>query len=242
MEGINYDEMLHVELKDTEDGRKQIKLPDFKATIPYGYAFNGWFTKEDCSHKIGDAGETVTIDADDPLMNELKGHNDPWTNKRYVSIYVGLKSISNRKDACADMKSELCPDRARFAQAILINDGNKDKINAAIDNVQKNNNVRTADYSDAKLYADRFDNKIYMIGKKAADGCEIAYVSGSTIFPNSYLNKAHPLGTVLYLMNRKGKWYLIGADRTWCNRSFDCDVYLPETAKAALVERARRDL
>lgn len=217
----------------------------YKVTLPvetpsYGFKFDGWYedveahvTQENVK-RLGGSGETVIVNVDD-LYAQSRDLKDDLINCNRLTISSRYSKISKRKDPCEGVSMPGC-DVACFAQAIPVDDKHKDKINAAIAQAEGRARVRTLNYNDVKDLCERFEG-VYEVKKRYLDGCCFSYIEGADDFASSY--RGMPYGTEIYATHHKGKWYLVGAERVYCNHVQCKWVYLSADAKSELMDRVR---
>lgn len=109
---------------------------------------------------------------------------------------------------------------------------NIEKLQAALDEVQKRCSARTIKAQDIVDVLNEIK-----VPKKHLDGTKV-YWDGAEKFPNAY--KYRPESTHWWAENVKGRWYVLGIDRGTCpNRSSRRgEITFSEAAKAWILEQA----
>lgn len=234
-----------VKAEKVDEKHLKVTLPKVEVP-PYGWIFDGWYENigpdaTQDAKKIGESGETVVVNTDElyaqspnfkPALKRSV-YTDPDRVEYFLNIEPHYVKISKRKDSCADV-DVLCWDGVRFAQAIPVDDKHADKINAAIAQAEGKARTRRLNYDDVKRLCKRFEN-VYNVYKYHLDGCSFSYLTGVEDYGGYY---GIPYGTKVYATNRKGKWYLVGAERERCNYAYGAKstcVVLSDDAKEEIM-------
>lgn len=116
----------------------------------------------------------------------------------------------------------------------MININNRDKVQSAIDTVQKRCKERTIDVEDI-LYAAEEIERYLSIPKKALAGVSVRVNLHRRAFPNSY--RYTPYGTIFTLHQTVSGWFLADICRVDVRSVGKYFITLPDTAKVAILER-----
>ena len=129
-----------------------------------------------------------------------------------------------------------------FDKPVIINEHNRNKIEKALDEVQKRCTARTIDYFDIVNELKSVSNQFSKVcTKKAFENTSVSIDVNGQNFPNSYKYSAKSTQFVaIYL---KGKWRLVYLGRDWCRTySQRWNVFLSETAKRSILESYSKDM
>lgn len=129
-----------------------------------------------------------------------------------------------------------------FNKPIIINEHNKDRIEKALDEVQKRCTVRTIDYEDILAELKAVDEQFSKVcTKKAFENTEVLVDVNGQNFPNSY--KFSAKSTQFRAVYLKSKWRLVYLDRDWC-RTYSQRWYitLSDTAKECILKAYTKDM
>lgn len=100
---------------------------------------------------------------------------------------------------------------------IIVNEANRDKINAAIKEVEGKATARTITYYDIVALIQVFEQKFKFTTKKNWEGIEIDCDYHAQEFPRAY--KWNPESTQFWIVRRGGKWRLTRVYRYSCTTS-----------------------
>jgi len=124
---------------------------------------------------------------------------------------------------------------------IKIKPENKDKINAAIREIEGRASERTADFEDVVRMIRRVESRMGVTGstrknevhKIDLEGLRVEMDPNAQRFHKAY--KYKPMSTHIDLAYRSGAWMLIYAERRQCTET-ECTVReFPETLKNAII-------
>lgn len=129
-----------------------------------------------------------------------------------------------------------------FNKPIIINEHNKQKIEKALDEVQKRCTVRTIDYEDILAELKAVDKQFSTVcTKKAFENTEVLIDVNGQNFPNSY--KFSAKSTQFRAVYLKSKWRLVYLDRDWCRTySQRWHITLSDTAKKCILNEYSKDM
>lgn len=114
---------------------------------------------------------------------------------------------------------------------ILVNDNNKEEIEATINEAQGKETRRLATYRNVKFAAEML--RALCHSKTALEGCTLRYVTHAMVMPNIVDT---PKSTYVDVSFIDGKIFMTGAGRTFCNRDTDFNVLLTDEAKQQIIE------
>ena len=120
-------------------------------------------------------------------------------------------------------------------KSIIINETNKDKIKAAIQEVEGKASARTIDYDDIIRATQRIEKRLG-IPKKYLEGVRYDVDLHAQNFPKAYKYKAESTQFVIEYL--KGKWRLVSIERYYtrtAGHDYKCLV-MPEETKKAIIE------
>lgn len=120
-------------------------------------------------------------------------------------------------------------------KSIIINETNKDKIKAAIQEVEGKASARTIDYDDLVRATQRIEKKLG-IPKKYMEGIRYDVDLHAQNFPKAYKYKAESTQFVIEYL--KGKWRLVSIERAYtrtAGHDYKC-LKMPEETKRAIIE------
>lgn len=129
-----------------------------------------------------------------------------------------------------------------FNKPIIINEHNRNKIEKALNEVQKRCTTRTIDYFDIVNELKAVDEQFSKVcTKKAFENTSVSIDVNGQNFPNSYKYSAKSTQFVaIYL---KGKWRLVYLNRDWCRTySQRWNIFLSETAKQNILDSYSKDM
>ena len=129
-----------------------------------------------------------------------------------------------------------------FEKAIIINECNRNKIEKALDEVQKRCTTRTIDYYDIvnelKAVNEQFSK---VCTKKAFENTEVLIDVNGQNFPNSY--KFSAKSTQFRTVYFKGKWRLMYIGRDFCKSYAQrWHITLSDTAKECVLQAYSKDM
>ena len=129
-----------------------------------------------------------------------------------------------------------------FEKPIIINEHNKDRIEKALDEVQKRCTARTIDYEDILAELKAVDEQFSKVcTKKCFEGSEIMVDVNGQTFPNSYKFSAY--STQFRAVYLKSKWRLMYIGRDFCKTyNQRWHIYLSETAKQCILDSYSKDM
>ena len=129
-----------------------------------------------------------------------------------------------------------------FEKAIIINEHNRNKIEKALDEVQKRCTTRTIDYYDIVNELKYVDNQFSKVcTKKAFENTEVLIDVNGQNFPNSY--KFSAKSTQFRAVYFKSKWRLVYLDRDFCKTySQRWNITLSNSAKECILHEYSRDM
>ena len=129
-----------------------------------------------------------------------------------------------------------------FEKAIIINERNKDRIEKALDEVQKRCTVRTIDFNDILNELKAVDEQFSKVcTKKAFENTEVLIDVNGQNFPSAYKFPAN--STQFRAVYSKGKWRLVYIDRDWCRTySQRWHITLSDTAKECILHEYSKDM
>lgn len=120
-------------------------------------------------------------------------------------------------------------------KSIIINEINKDKIKAAIQEVEGKATARTIDYDDLVRATQRIEKRLG-IPKKYLEGVRYDVDLHAQNFPKAYKYKAESTQFVIEYL--KGKWRLVSIERYYtrtAGHDYKC-LTMPEETKKAIIE------
>lgn len=129
-----------------------------------------------------------------------------------------------------------------FDKPIIINERNRQKIEKALNEVQKRCTTRTIDYFDIVHELKAVSNQLcFVCTKKGLENTSVSIDVNGQNFPNSYKYSAKSTQFVaIYL---KGKWRLVYLGRDWCRTySQRWNIFLSETAKQNILDSYSKDM
>ena len=102
---------------------------------------------------------------------------------------------------------------------IIINEGNRAKIESALKSAQGKATERTMDFADVCDAVSAIDSHLGKLGLSEAlkDGAKVFCQPGAGKFPRAY--KYVPMATFVEVVRRNRKWRLVEVGRCDCNRS-----------------------
>ena len=129
-----------------------------------------------------------------------------------------------------------------FEKTIIINEHNKDRIEKALDEVQKRCTTRTIDYYDIanelKAVDEQFSN---VCTKKAFENTEVLIDVNGQNFPNSY--KFSAKSTQFRAVYLKSKWRIMYIGRDFCKSYAQrWHITLSDTAKESILQTYSKDM
>ena len=129
-----------------------------------------------------------------------------------------------------------------FEKAIIINEHNKDRIEKALDEVQKRCTARTINYYDILNELKAVDNQFSKVcTKKGFEGTTVLIDVNGQVFPNSYKFSAY--STQFRAVYLKSKWRLIYIGRDFCKTySQRWYITLSDTAKECILQEYSKDM
>ena len=129
-----------------------------------------------------------------------------------------------------------------FDKPIIINGCNKDKIEKALDEVQKRCTTRTINYYDIVNELNGVDKQFSKVcTKKAFENTEVLIDVNGQLFSNAYKYSAY--STQFRAVYLKSKWRLIYIGRDFCKTyNQRWNIYLSETAKRSILESYSKDM
>ena len=132
--------------------------------------------------------------------------------------------------------------KMEFEKPIIINDHNRNKIQNALDEVQKRCTARTIDYEDilAELKAVEYQFST-VCTKKGFEGTTVLIDVNGQTFPNAYKFSAY--STQFSAVYLKSKWRLMYIGRDFC-KSYNQRwyIHLSETAKQSILDSYSKDM
>ena len=129
-----------------------------------------------------------------------------------------------------------------FDKPIIINEHNRNKIEKALDEVQKRCTARTIDYFDIVHELKAVINQFSKVcTKKAFENTSVLIDVNGQNFSNAY--KFSAKSTQFGAVYSKGKWRLVYLDRDWCRTYAQrWNIFLSETAKLSILESYSKDM
>lgn len=129
-----------------------------------------------------------------------------------------------------------------FEKAIIINEHNRNKIEKALDEVQKRCTTRTINYYDIVNELKYVDNQFSKVcTKKAFENTEVLIDVNGQNFSNSY--KFSAKSTQFRAIYFKSKWRLVYLDRDFCKTySQRWNITLSNSAKECILHEYSRDM
>ena len=129
-----------------------------------------------------------------------------------------------------------------FDKPIIINEGNRNKIEKALSEVQKRCTARTIDYYDMVNELKAVDEQFSKVcTKKAFEGTEVLIDVNGQNFPNAYKFSAR--STQFRAAYLKGKWRLMYIGRAFCKTySQRWNIVLSDTAKQCILDSYSKDM
>ena len=129
-----------------------------------------------------------------------------------------------------------------FEKSIIINERNRNKIEKALDEVQKRCTARTIDYDDILAELKAVDEQFSKVcTKKAFENTEVLIDVNGQDFPRSY--KFSAKSTQFRAVYLKSKWRLVYLDRDWCRTySQRWNITLSDTAKKCILHEYSKDM
>ena len=129
-----------------------------------------------------------------------------------------------------------------FEKPVIINEHNRNKIEKALDEVQKRCTARTIDYEDILAELKAVDNQFSKVcTKKGFEGTTVLIDVNGQAFPSSYKFSAY--STQFRAVYLKSKWRLIYIGRDFCktyNQRW-C-INLSDTAKECILHEYSKDM
>ena len=129
-----------------------------------------------------------------------------------------------------------------FEKPIIINEHNKDRIEKALNEVQRRCNARLITYEDILAEIKAVDNQFSKVcTKKGFEGSEVLIDVNGQTFPNSYKFSAY--STQFRVVYLKSKWRLMYIGRDFC-KSYNQRwyIHLSETAKQCILDSYSKDM
>lgn len=129
-----------------------------------------------------------------------------------------------------------------FDKPIIINEHNRNKIEKALNEVQKRCTTRTIDYFDIVHELKAVSNQLcFVCTKKGLENTSVSIDVNGQNFPNSYKYSAK--STQFGAIYSKGKWRLVYLGRDYC-RSYAqrWNIFLSETAKQNILDSYSKDM
>lgn len=129
-----------------------------------------------------------------------------------------------------------------FDKPIIINERNIQKIEKALNEVQKRCTARTINYYDIINELKSVSNQFSKVcTKKAFENTEILIDVNGQVFPKAYEFSAK--STQFRAVYSKGKWRLVYLGRDWCRTySQRWNIFLSDTAKQCILETFSKDI
>lgn len=129
-----------------------------------------------------------------------------------------------------------------FDKPIIINECNRNKIEKALDEVQKRCTARTIDYFDIVHELKAVINQLcFVCTKKGLENTSVWIDVNGQNFPNAY--KFSPESTQFRALYLKGKWRLMYIGRDFCKSYAQrWEVSLSETAKQCILDSYSKDM
>ena len=129
-----------------------------------------------------------------------------------------------------------------FEKAIIINEHNRNKIEKALDEVQKRCTARTIDYEDILAEIKAVDEQFSKVcTKKAFENTEVLIDVNGQNFPNAYKFSAY--STQFRAVYLKNKWRIMYIGRDFC-KTYNQRWYitLSDTAKECILHEYSKDM
>lgn len=125
---------------------------------------------------------------------------------------------------------------------LIINERNRQKIEKALNEVQKCCTARTIDYYDIVNELKSVSNQFSSVcTKKAFEYTSVLIDVNGQNFPNAY--KFSPESTQFGAFYLNGKWRLVYVGRDYCKAySQRWNIFLSETAKRSILESYSKDI
>lgn len=120
-------------------------------------------------------------------------------------------------------------------KSIIINETNKERIAAAIRDVEGKSSARTIVYDDIVRATQRIEKKLG-IPKKHMEGIRFDVDLHAQNFPKKYKYRAE--STQFVIEFSKGKWRLVSIERYYtrtAGHDYRC-IFMPEETKRAIIE------
>ena len=129
-----------------------------------------------------------------------------------------------------------------FEKPIIINDHNKDRIEKALDEVQKKCTTRTIDYYDIVDELKDVNRQFSKLcTKKAFESTQVLIDVNGQNFPNSYKFSAY--STQFRAVYLKSKWRLTYIGRDFCKTyNQRWHIILSDTAKECILHEYSKDM
>ena len=129
-----------------------------------------------------------------------------------------------------------------FEKPIIINECNRNKIEKALDEIQKRCTTRTINYYDIVNELKYVDNQFSKVcTKKAFENTEVLIDVNGQNFPNAY--KFSAKSTQFRAVYSKSKWRLVYLEREWCRTySQRWHIALSDTAKECILHEYSKDM
>ena len=129
-----------------------------------------------------------------------------------------------------------------FEKAIIINEHNRNKIEKALNEVQKRCTARTIDYEDILAELNAVDKQFSTVcTKKSFENTEVLIDVNGQIFPNSYKFSAY--STQFRAVYLKSKWRLTYIGRDFCKTyNQRWHITLSDTAKECILNEYSKDM
>lgn len=129
-----------------------------------------------------------------------------------------------------------------FDNPIIINERNRQKIEKALNEVQKRCTTRTIDYFDIVHELKAVSNQLcFVCTKKGLENTSVSIDVNGQNFPNAYKYSAE--STQFCAIYLKGNWRLVYLGRDYC-RSYAqrWNIFLSEAAKQCILETFSKDI
>lgn len=118
---------------------------------------------------------------------------------------------------------------------IKIDEPNRDKIRAALDEVQGSCTARLLTVDQILAYCQEITAIYRMIPKNALNGSTFTVDPNAQNFPNAY--RWRPESTVAKVLYKNSKFWLVDLDRyTTAREGHDIEAHLTDAARAAIIE------
>lgn len=129
-----------------------------------------------------------------------------------------------------------------FDKPIIINEHNRNKIEKALNEVQKRCTTRAINYFDIVHELKAVINQLcFVCTKKGLENTSVLIDVNGQNFPNAY--KFSPESTQFGAIYLKGKWRLVYVGRDYCKSYAQrWNIYLSETAKQNILDSYSKDM